>query len=115
MKQLLTFFLATLLLAVQGRAQVEPKAGTWKTWFISSGKAYRLPPPASPKAEVAEVLSRQQALDSAGLQALLYWNAGAPNYRWHELMAKLWIVDTSSNGVLAQMLLGTAIYDATIA
>ena len=24
---------------------VEPKAGTWKTWIISSGKDYRVPPP----------------------------------------------------------------------
>ena len=24
---------------------VEPKAGTWKTWVISSGKDFRVPPP----------------------------------------------------------------------
>ena len=24
---------------------VEPKAGTWKTWIISSGKDFRVPPP----------------------------------------------------------------------
>ena len=31
---------------------VEPKAGTWKTWVISSGKDFRVPPPpddAAPK------------------------------------------------------------------
>ena len=24
---------------------IEPQAGTWKTWFISSGKDFRVPPP----------------------------------------------------------------------
>ena len=115
MKQLVTFFLATLLLATTGQAQVEPTAGTWKPWFISSGKAYRLPQPSAAKGEVAEVLARQQALDSAGWQAVLYWNAGAPGYRWHEMMNKMWVIDTASTGVLAQLLLGTAIYDATLA
>ena len=114
MKQLLPFFLATLLLATTSQAQVEPTAGTWKPWFISSGKAYRLPQPSSYKGEVAEVLARQQALDSAGWLAVLYWNAGSPGYRWHEMINKMWVIDTASTGVLAQLLLGTAIYDATL-
>jgi membrane-associated phospholipid phosphatase len=115
MKQLSTFLLALLLLATKGQAQIEPKASTWKTWFISSGKAYRLPQPSSPRAEVSEVLAKQQALDSATWQSILFWNAGAPGYRWHEMMNKMWVIDTPSTGVLAQLLLGTAIYDATIA
>jgi membrane-associated phospholipid phosphatase len=94
---------------------MEPGAGNWKTWFITSGKEYRLPSPSSYKDEIAEVLSRQQHLDSAGLQQVLYWNAGAPGYRWYDMMNKLWMTDTSLKGVLSNMLLGTAIYDATIA
>jgi hypothetical protein len=30
------------------RGQVEPHAGQWKTWVISSGRDYRVPPPPSP-------------------------------------------------------------------
>ena len=108
---LLLFLLLTLRLS----AQVEPAAGDWKTWFIACGKEDRLPPPTSSKTEVAEVLSRQQALDSAGLQQVLYWNAGAPGYHWQEMMNKLWMYDTSYNGALANLLLGTGIYDATVA
>ncbi len=107
--------LAVLLMATRLQAQVEPTAGTWKTWFIPSGKAYRLPSPPAYKAELAQVLARQQSLDSAGWQQILYWNAGAPGYRWQEMMAKLWMTDTSYNGVLANMLLGVATYDATVA
>ena len=106
---------ALLLLAATLPAQVEPYAGTWKTWFISSGKDYRLPAPAPWKPQVARVLEQQQNLDSAGRQQIVYWNAGAPGYRWQEMISKLWMYDTSYQGPLAYLLLGVATYDATIA
>ena len=58
------------LFAVYLQAQTEPSAGSWKTWFISSGKEYRLPPPSSYKDEIAQVISTQKNLDSAGLQQI---------------------------------------------
>jgi len=115
MKKILFLLIAANTAGAQLNAQTEPNAGKWKTWFISSGKDFRLPAPTSYKAEIAEVLSAQQNLDAAGQQQILYWNAGAPGYRWHEMMNKLWTVDTGRYGVLANMLLGTSIYDATIA
>ena len=115
MKKNLTILVAFLLTAFHLQAQVEPTAGNWKTWFITSGTDYRLPPPSSYKKEIAEVRSTQQQLDSAGRQQILYWNAGAPGYRWQDITYKLWMTDTSYNGALANMLLGVAIYDATIA
>jgi hypothetical protein len=113
-----TLFISMLLLGITVQhvtAQVEPTAGNWKTWFIESGKAYRLPAPASNKTEIAEVLSAQRSIDAAGMQKIIYWNAGAPGYRWYDMMAKLWMTDASGNGALANMLINTAIYDATIA
>jgi hypothetical protein len=114
MKKTLPLIAAILFITLHLHAQVEPNAVNWKTWFISSGKEYRLPPPSSYKEEIAQVLALQQNLDSAGWQQMRYWNAGAPGYRWHEMMGKLWMYDTSYNGALANMLLATAIYDATI-
>ena len=104
-----------LIFSSQVNGQLEPNAGKWKTWFITSGKDFRLPAPSSNKAEIAEVISQQQNLDSAGWQQILYWNAGAPGYRWHTMMTGLWTVDTGNYGALANMLLGVAIYDATVA
>lgn len=103
------------LLAIQSKAQIEPKAGTWKTWFIQSGKDYRLKAPLSYKEEITEVIAKQKALDSTGLQQILYWHAGAPGYRWQNLMSNLWMLDTSRYGAFANMLLNVSIYDATIA
>ncbi|HVK97551.1 MAG TPA: phosphatase PAP2 family protein [Flavisolibacter sp.] len=115
MKRNTIILVAILFMYGKLLAQVEPGASKWKTWFISSGKNYRLPAPPSYKSEIAEVIKAQKKLDADDIQQILYWNAGAPGYRWHELMAKLWVYDTTYNGSLANLLLGTAIYDATIA
>ena len=45
------FFTSSLILMSilpafgQTSSQVEPNAGSWKTWAISSGKDFRVPPP----------------------------------------------------------------------
>jgi len=65
---------------------LEPNAGTWKTWVISSGKDFRVPPPpddATTKAELAWV--RDVALTTKNpnlLESITFWGAGAPSYRW---------------------------------
>jgi membrane-associated phospholipid phosphatase len=115
MKKSLLIYVLMLVITAHVTAQVEPGAGKWKPWFITSGKTYRLPPPSSNKEEMVQVLSVQRDLDSAGLQKIMYWNAGAPGYRWYQMASKLWMTEPSGSGALAQMLVGTAIYDATIA
>ena len=108
-------FIAALIIAAGLHAQVEPNAGKWKTWFISSGRDFRLPAPSSYKNEIAQVLSAQQQPDAAGRQAILHWNTGAPGYHWTNMSFGLWMADTGYTGALANMLMGVTIYDATIA
>lgn len=115
MKKILLLLIPIQVLVLHLAAQVEPKAGNWKTWFISSGKHYRLSAPSSYKNEIVQVLAKQQELDATTKQDIMFWNAGAPGYRWQEIMSKLWTIDTSAKGVLAYMLLSVATYDATIA
>ena len=114
MKKKLPILTAFILIAALVHAQPGAEAGKWKTWFIHSVKEYRLPPPAPAKQDIVKVLQVQRELDEAGLQQVAYWNAGAPGYRWEELMNKLWMIDTTGNGALANMLLATSIYDATV-
>ncbi len=115
MKKNVSILAAVLFMAAQLQAQMEPAAGNWKTWFITSGKDWRLPPPPSYKQEIAQVLSRQRELDSAGRQQILFWNTGSPGYRWQDMMSNLWMKDAGTHGTLAYMLLNVGIYDATIA
>lgn len=115
MKKILNLSLLCILSFYQLNAQKEPKAGSWKTWFISSGKDYRLPAPLSYTTEISEVLAKQKQSDEAMQQEILYWNTGSPGYRWQEMINKLWTVDTNRYAIFANVLLGTAIYDATVA
>jgi membrane-associated phospholipid phosphatase len=115
MKTNVCIVIVTFFAIAQVNAQVEPTAGGWKTWFITSGKDYRLPAPSSYKEGIGQVISRQRELDSSTKQHILYWNAGSPGYRWQEMMFKLWPTDTGYNGILAYMLMSVATYDATIA
>lgn len=110
-------FTAALLLLIlilpSAFAQVEPEAGTWKTWVIPSGKAYRLPAPKKEsKAELALVRRQQQESDTATARQVQYWNAGAPGYRWDELVNS---IGNLTNGTRLSSLVHTAIYDATVA
>ncbi len=114
MKKKTYIFVALTLMATQLYAQQESNAGNWKTWFIPSGKAFRLPPPPSSKDEISEIISKQKTMKVTDYQQITYWNAGASSYRWHDMMWGLWM-DGSSDGPLANMLLNVAIYDATIA
>src|SRR5262245_49123331 len=63
-------------------------AGTWKTWVISSGKDFRVPPPPDRDAtekEAVEVAKLTASRDQAALDQIAYWDTGAPSYRWSEL------------------------------
>jgi len=115
MKKIFAIVIATVFTNTFVNAQTEPTAGNWKTWFITSGKEYRLPAPLSPGKEIEKVISLQKNIDSATRSQIVYWNAGAPGYRWQQLMNSLWPTDTGRYGALANMLLGTATHDAMIA
>lgn len=115
MRKISTALIAFLFIAFNSNAQVEKNAGNWKPWFISSVKEYRLASPASYKAEIAQVLEAQKNLDAAGRQQIAYWNAGSTGYHWGEMIFKSWMTDTSYYGILANMLMNAAIYDATLA
>lgn len=109
--------IACLFSSLGSQAQVEPAAGSWKTWVISSGEAYRLPPPPDARAtqaELAGLIAIQQQRDSAVTAQILYWSAGAPGYRWQE------VIETLNNhfppaSIRGKALLNVAIYDATVA
>lgn len=113
MRKFSTALIALFFIILNGNAQTE-NVGNWKPWFIASVKEYRLAAPPSYKTEIAQVLEAQKNLDAAGRQQVAYWNAGAPGYRWRELISKLWVVDTSHYGILANALLNVAIYDAIL-
>ena len=66
---------------------IEPKAGTWKTWVITSGKDFRAPPPPDNSAAELEQLRGLVAKnDAQAVAKIAFWDAGSPGYRWIELV-----------------------------
>src|SRR4029079_18797467 len=67
----------------------ETHAGKWRTWVISSGKDYRVPPPPGPadsRAELRRIAELIGHNDAEIRQQIAFWDAGAPAYRWIDMI-----------------------------
>jgi membrane-associated phospholipid phosphatase len=115
-----TCYLIGLSLACNLSAQVEPNAGQWKTWVISSGSAMRLPPPPTGDVTTTELQWVKDCVtqrDAATLAQIRYWDAGSPAYRWMQiaLQAVLNANLPTPMQTRALALTAAAISDATVA
>ncbi len=63
------------------RDDIEPSAGGWKTWVLTSGSQLRLPPPPDQTATAAE-LQQLRALaarhDAAAVDRIVFWTRARP-------------------------------------
>src|SRR5262249_40286085 len=130
-------FILVALFPVQVRAvsstasdtMIEPGAGTWRTWVLTSGSELR---PAEPpgqlatRAELQQLHTLQSQRDAAALDQTAYWDTGDPAYRWEQLAVSKIGQTTPAGGTVsplgrapdgqrAMALFSVAIYDATIA
>ena len=114
---------AILLVSVVTAAHAaddQSKAGTWKTWVISSGHEFRVAAPpndAATSAELGELKSLANKRDAAAKDLIAYWNVGPPSYRWHEIaLSEVMRNNLPWNyGMRDFALVHVAIYDALIA
>jgi membrane-associated phospholipid phosphatase len=103
------------------QGQIEPGAGTWKTWILQSGNELRLPPP-NPGATQSEIawLKDFVALREGNPDAeyqMAYWDTGSPAMRWIEIVKER-IVDGRvpvTQGWRQMVLLPIAMHDAMVA
>ncbi|HLH53535.1 MAG TPA: hypothetical protein VKY92_07960, partial [Verrucomicrobiae bacterium] len=71
------------------RPQLEPNAGSWRTWVISSGKDFRVPPPPGERETRKELKALEELIshnDAQAQQQIEFWDAGSPAYRWMDLI-----------------------------
>jgi membrane-associated phospholipid phosphatase len=102
--------------------QIEPQAGKWKTWVLSSGSQFRLTSPPDGLAqeiEIKNLITRAGRRAAAALAAISFWDAGPPGYRWNEIalnqVSKNNLTPNGPRIARIMALLNVAIYDATIA
>jgi membrane-associated phospholipid phosphatase len=115
--------LASLALSLPAYAQsgqIEPNAGSWKPWVISSGQDYRVAPPpgAAETQHELKALADLVAQDDATVQQqITFWDAGAPSYRWMDLINQRAIAGQSLTPFAQRVYayVAIAMNDATIA
>jgi len=114
---------AILLVSVVTAAHAaddQSKAGTWKTWVISSGHEFRVAAPpndAATSAELGELKSLANKRDATAKDLIAYWNVGPPSYRWHEIaLSEVMRNNLPWNYAMRNFaLMHVAIYDALVA
>src|SRR5260370_8784912 len=116
-RMLFALGLGLTLFVLVASAQIEPNAGQWKTWVLSSGSQFRLPEPPSQRDSKEEVevlanLATQRATNA--LELVKLWDAGSPSYQWNQIalseISKFNLNTPRGERVLA--LVNVAIYDA---
>ena len=105
---------------VPSNSRVEPNAGSWRTWVISSGQDYRVAPPPGAAETQAELRSLAELVgrnDEEARRQIAYWDAGAPAYRWMELVNNRLLAGTPTTAYphRVQAYVALAMYDATVA
>lgn len=107
-------------LAFAQSSQIEPNAGNWKTWVITSGKDFRVSPPPDEMATAAELVLLRDILaknDPQAADKIKFWDAGSPGYRWIGVVNNRFAAGEKDfpfpNRINAYLTM--AIYDATIA
>jgi len=96
--------------------QIEPTAGTWKTWVIPSGQGLRVPPPPDNSTEIGKLRDYVSKGDEQVAARITFWDAGSPGYRWIELVNNRILENQQiPNAHRVYTYLTMAMYDATIA
>jgi hypothetical protein len=112
---------ATLfILTSSALAQLEPNAGTWQTWVLSSGQELRLAPPpdaAMTEEELEQLATLAAERDTADLEQIHFWDTGSPGFRWNELAVQHTLKNSIGGPRAARImaLVNVAIYDAMVA
>lgn len=98
--------------------QIEPQAGQWQTWVLTSGDEVRPAAPpdqAATAAEIEEMKDLAAQADATALEQVAYWDVGSPAYRWNEIAAAQFMVFPPALQARSMALMNVAIYDAMVA
>ncbi|WP_018615275.1 phosphatase PAP2 family protein [Segetibacter koreensis] len=115
--------LAIVFTAVYANAQMEQRqpvnyeAATWHTWLLDKSEQITIPAAPGPdqtKAELKSLKLGLRKLDDKKMQQIKYWDAGAPCYRWNQIVPKLLAQKFEVQLRMPDAWMNIAIYDATI-
>ncbi|MFZ6009827.1 MAG: phosphatase PAP2 family protein [Bacteroidota bacterium] len=123
MKQIILSTIITLVaLTAMGQTEVSRNAANydaanWKLWLLDNPAQIIVSAPpnsAQSKTELQSVKQRVGAVDEKVLTTIKYWDAGAPAYRWNQIMPMFVQQKPAVMLRLPGSWMNIAIYDATI-
>lgn len=115
------WFAVSAATVAESAGPVAPRAGTWKTWVLSSPRQFRPSAPPSDPAVVTEELKTLHDLtpgrNTRTRVQIEFWSAGGPLYRWDRIALdeSLSHLLNNNRGSRALALVSVAMYDAIIA
>jgi membrane-associated phospholipid phosphatase len=96
---------------------VNYEAVNWHTWLLDKPEQITIPAPPTIAQSKVELQTIKQGLnkpDDKKMQNIKYWNAGAPSYRWNQMVNKLTSLRPDVQLRMPGAWMNIAIYDATI-
>src|SRR5215204_5063510 len=87
----LTAIMATAQLNVKVQSD-KYEAANWKTWLLNNPQQITISaPPAAvqSKVELQSIKQRIAKIDEKKMTEIKYWDAGAPSYRWNQIILGL--------------------------
>lgn len=123
MKQIiLSMFMTLIAIAAiaQGeasRSSVNYEAANWKTWLLDNPQQISVSAPpgrAESKNEQQAVRQRVSRVDEKKLAEIKYWDAGAPSYRWNQILPQFVDLNQAVMLRIPGSWMNIAIYDATV-
>ena len=108
---------STAMAQVDSRQTANYEAANWKTWLLDNpeGILVNAPPSnAQSKAELQTVKQLISKVDAEKMKQIKYWDAGAPSYRWNQIIPMLAAKKQQVMFRLPGSWINIAIYDATV-
>jgi hypothetical protein len=99
---------------------IDPGAGKWRTWVLTSSKDLRLSPPpdaSATAAELRELKTLAGQRDARTVERIRYWDHASPSYRWNEILTDTGVAAMlpTAAGFRSFAMLNVALHDAMIA
>jgi len=99
------------------RQSVNYEAASWKIWLLDNPEQITIVAPptiAQSKTELQSIKQGMGKLNEKKLRAIKYWDAGAPSYRWNQIVLGLIDLKPEIQLRMPASWMNIAIYDATI-
>lgn len=116
MKQIIISMLISII-TITATSQLNYEAANWKPWLTENlQQITTIAPPtaAQSKEELQTIKEKLSAIDQKKLTEIKYWNAGAPAYRWNQILPGLAAQKFEVMLRMPGSWMNIAIYDATI-